>query len=53
MYVSLVREKVGVMRTNRSVLVILDLLKSVSGAFQDFGLRDLRAAERCSGLGRK
>jgi hypothetical protein len=53
MNVSLVGEEVGVVRTNWGVLVILDLLKSVSGAFQHFGLPDLQVAERCSDLGRK
>jgi hypothetical protein len=53
MYIALVREKIGVVRTNRGVLVILDLLKSAGGTFSNAGFRGLRAAERYSDLGRK
>lgn len=53
MYIALVREEIGVVGTDWSVLVILHLLKSASTAFPHFCLHSLQAAERYSGLERK
>lgn len=47
MYIALVGEKIAIMRANRSVLVILDLAKSMSATCLTLELDDdLRVAER-------
>ena len=42
MYIALVREEIGVVRADWSILVILDLLESASATFQNFGFTAYR-----------
>jgi hypothetical protein len=44
MYIALVREKVGIVRTNWRILVILDLFQVSSWNFPNHRSHDLRAA---------
>jgi len=45
MYIALVREEIGVVRADWSILVILDLLESASVIFPNFGFTAYRLLE--------